>query len=99
LFPGRGLQFAFFRWFLRHHARDLVAMEAVVRATPLDWTIARPGRLVQSPDDGYRTARDAFVAGAPLSMSFRAVAAFLVDSVERGAHVREIVGLARAATA
>jgi putative NADH-flavin reductase len=98
LFPARGLQFAFFRWFLRHHARDLVAMEAVVRATPLAWTIARPGRLVQSSDAGYRTARDALVAGAPLSMSFRAVAAFLVDCVERRAHAREIVGLARAAT-
>jgi putative NADH-flavin reductase len=89
LFPGRGLQIAFFRWFLRHHARDLVAMEAVVR----------PGRLFQSSDAGYRTAPDALVAGAPLSMSFRAVAAFLVDCIERGAHAREIVGLARAATA
>jgi hypothetical protein len=27
-------------------------------------------------------------------MSFRALAAFLLDSVERGTHAREIVGLA-----
>ncbi len=94
LFPLPGLRFAFFRWFLRHHACDLVAMEAVVRATALDWTIARPGRLIATPDARYLSARDALPAG-PLSMSFRAVAAFLLDCVEGGTHVREIVGLVR----
>jgi len=97
LFPMKGPLFAFFRWFLRHHARDLSAMEAVVRATPLDWTMARPGRLVQSADAGYRAQPDALPAHAPLSMSFRAVAAFLVDCVEQHTHSRAIVGLARAA--
>jgi putative NADH-flavin reductase len=98
LFPGKGLQFAFFRWFLRHHARDLVAMEAVVRATALEWTLARPGRLVHTTDESYRTARDGLVAGAPLSMSFRAVAAFLVDCVDQHTHAREIIGLGRGAS-
>jgi len=93
LFPNRDLRFTFFRWLLRHHLRDLDAMEAVVRATPFDWTIARPPRLVDAADDRYRSQRDAFPPGR-LSMSFRAVAAFLLDCIEQGRHARAIVGLA-----
>jgi putative NADH-flavin reductase len=93
LFPDRSLGFAFFRWLLQHHARDLVAMEAVVRATSFDWTIARPPRLVESPRQSYRHERDALPAGAR-SVSYRAVAAFLLDCIEQGAHSREVVGLA-----
>jgi putative NADH-flavin reductase len=94
LFPEKGLYFAFFRWFLRHHARDLTAMESLVRATPLDWTIARPPRLVASPDDRYRGAREALPVPGSRSMSFRSVAAFLLDCVAQRTHVREVVGLA-----
>jgi|ERR1700722_9095816 putative NADH-flavin reductase len=96
LFPDRRLPFRFFRWLLRHHARDLVAMEAVVRATELDWTIARPPRLVEAQDESCRCARDALPAGA-WSMSFRAVARFLIECAEQGTHVREVVGLAKGA--
>jgi putative NADH-flavin reductase len=93
LFPERGLRFAFFRWVLAHQIRDLVAAEQIVRATDLEWTIARPPRLTQSPGEGYHSATDAFPDGA-FAMSFRAVAAFMVDAAERRAHVREVVGLA-----
>jgi putative NADH-flavin reductase len=93
LFPERRLAFRFFRWLLRHHARDLYAMEAVVRATNLDWTIARPPRLVKTRDESYRCERDALPEGA-WSMSYRAVAAFLLDCAERGLHAHQIVGLA-----
>jgi putative NADH-flavin reductase len=92
LFPGRGLQFAIFRRLLKHHATDLQAMEAVVQATPFDWTIARPPRLVRSPEQRYRTERE----GLPLpaaAMSFRSVAAFLLDSVEQNKYLRTVVGL------
>ncbi|WP_438024260.1 NAD(P)-dependent oxidoreductase [Sorangium sp. So ce233] len=94
LFPEKGLRFVLFRWLLEHHVRDLDAMEAVVRASRCDFTIARPPRLVDARDEGYRSARDALPAGAD-AMSFRAVAAFLLDCVEQRTHVREIVGLAR----
>lgn len=94
LFADRRLRFRFFRWLLRRHARDLAAMEAVVRATPFDWTIARPPRLVEDPDASYRDVRDALPPGA-WSMSYRAVAAFLIDCAERGAHPRAVVGLGR----
>ena len=93
LFPEKGLAFALFRFILQHVAHDLEAAEQVVRATPLDWTIARPPRLVDSPEERYRAAPDALPAGA-LSMSFRAVAAFMLDAAERRAHVQEVVGLA-----
>jgi len=94
LFPMRGPVFAFFRWFLRHHARDLAAMERLVQDSPLAWTIARPGRLATADDDSYRIATNAYPLNGR-TMSFRAVAGFLVESVERGRAVREIVGLAR----
>jgi hypothetical protein len=69
-------------------------MESLVRATPIDWTIARPPRLVASPDDRYRGAREALPVPGSRSMSFRSVAAFLLDCVAQRTHVREVVGLA-----
>jgi hypothetical protein len=87
-----GLRFAFFRWFLQHHIRDLQAMEALVQATPFEWTIARPARLVHSPAERYTSAREALPEGGR-PISFRAVAAFLLDSVEQHSHARQIVGL------
>jgi putative NADH-flavin reductase len=96
LFPEKGLSFRLFRWLLRHHARDLLAMEAVVAASGLEWTIARPPRLVRSQAEGYVSARGVFPNGGSV-MSFRAVAAFLLDSVDQGTFAREIIGLARPA--
>jgi len=94
LFPEGGLYFAFFRWLTKHHARDLRSMEQIVQASGLEWTIARPPRLKKSPSASYH----ALAAALPRdkgAMSFRAVATFMVDSVENRSHIREIVGLAR----
>jgi putative NADH-flavin reductase len=47
------------RRFLKHVFADFVAMEKVVRASGLDWTIVRPPRLTDKPLSGhYRTQRD-----------------------------------------
>jgi putative NADH-flavin reductase len=94
LFPEKGLYFAFFRWLTTYHARDLRAMEHIVQESGLAWTIARPPRLTKSPDAGFVAVRDALPAGSR-AMSFRSVAAFMLDAVERRSHVAEIVGLAR----
>jgi len=94
LFPEKGLRFAFFRWLLTYIARDLDAAEQIVRATPLEWTIARPPRLVEKPDETYRATRDALPADG-FTMSFRALARFALDVAEQRTHVHEIVGLAR----
>jgi hypothetical protein len=57
------------------------------------WTIARPPRLINTSDERYRATRDALPSGA-FSMSFRAVAAFMLDTVEHRTHVHQVVGLA-----
>jgi len=92
LFAGEGLSFRFFKWFLRNHARDLSDMEAVVRATDLDYTIARPPRLIDAPDEAYQSAPDSLPNGKQ-SISFRAVGAFLIDAIERDLYSRQIAGL------
>jgi len=49
---------------LAHTTIDKRHMEAVVRASGLDWTIVRPPRLTDTPRTGtYRTAADRNVAG------------------------------------
>jgi len=94
LFPRSGLYFAFFRLLAINHVRDLRSMEEVVRTSGLAWTIARPPRLTRSPSSSFH----AFAGALPEDrhrMTFRGVAAFMLDSVERGSHIREVVGLAR----
>lgn len=94
LFPGEGITFAFFRWLLKHISRDLETAEDIVRSTPFDWTIVRPPRLTNSADTEFRVVRDALPPRGSVA-SFRAVATFMVDSVEQRSHFRELVGLAR----
>jgi putative NADH-flavin reductase len=94
LFPAKGILYAFFRWFLRHHARDLSAMETVVQATDIDFTIARPPRLVHSKDERRRVAAG-ILPRRSYTLSFRALAAFLLECVEQHRFAREVVGLAR----
>lgn len=95
LFPEKGTFFVFFRWLLTYIRRDLGTAEEIVRATSLDWTIARPPRLTSSSDERYRAERDALPASG-YSVSFRALAAFLLNVVEGRNYVRETVGLAGA---
>lgn len=92
LFPMKGLLYAFFRLLLKHIARDLGGAEAIVRRSQLEWTIARPPRLTNGSREHYRASRDSLPAGA-FSMSFRAVAAFMLEAVEQHSHVHEVVGL------
>jgi putative NADH-flavin reductase len=93
LFPEKGLLYAFFRWLLRHHARDLRAMEHIVEASRLAWTIARPPRLTGGSSVQYRAEANALPRGARFSLSHRSVAAFMLDAIERGSYVTQVVGL------
>lgn len=92
LFPEDGLYFAFFRWLTRHHLHDLRAMENIVQTNGLAWTIARPPRLTKSSDPTFSSRTNALPHHSR-SISFRAVAAFMLDAVEQKSHVNEIVGL------
>jgi putative NADH-flavin reductase len=95
LFPGGGPAVAFFRSLIRHHMRDLRAMEQALEKSAVEWTIARPPRLVTTRNEAFVTAEGSFPGrlSAGISMSWRAVAAYLVDALERRAHARRVVGL------
>jgi putative NADH-flavin reductase len=91
-FPGVLNRIASF--IMRNHMRDSLAMEAIVQARGLDWTIARPPRLTQEDYTAYRSRENA----APrmgFSLSRRAVAVFMLDAIEQRKHIHKIVGIAK----
>ncbi|MBV8841131.1 MAG: NAD(P)H-binding protein [Alphaproteobacteria bacterium] len=83
------------RTLLRNIAEDNAAMERCIAASALDWTIARPPRLTNGRMTGnYRVAEDHLPRRGFL-VSRADVAHFLLGALERGAHRRKIVGVAR----
>jgi putative NADH-flavin reductase len=95
LFPGGGPGVGFFRALINHHIRDSKRMEDLVTESELEWTIARPPRLVMTREESYR-AEEGRLPGrltVAASISWRAVAAFLLDAVERHLYARRVVGL------
>jgi hypothetical protein len=70
-------------------------MEELVTESEMEWTIARPPRLIMTRDEGYRAEEGRLPVRLSVgaSMSWRAVAAFLLDAVERHLYPRRIVGL------
>jgi putative NADH-flavin reductase len=83
------------RTFLRNVARDSAEMERIVRASDLDWTVARPPRLTNGAlTRAYGVADGRMPDAARLTISRADVADFLLDEVEHPAHLRRIVGLA-----
>jgi NAD(P)H-binding len=91
-FPGFFNRIA--RYILRNHMRDSHEMEEIVQQSGLDWTIARPPRLTQKDDLNYRSRED-----AQPKMGFvvarKAVASFMLDSIEKQKHLRKVVGIAK----
>jgi len=70
---------------------DMEAMEAVVSASDLDWTIVRPPGLTEEPGTGYAIAperiQDPF-------MSREDLATALLDQLEDDRYVRRVVAVA-----
>jgi putative NADH-flavin reductase len=95
LFPGGGPPVRFFRRLIGHHLRDSKAMEELVTRSDLEWTIARPPRLVMTRDEVYVAEEGHLPGGLTFraSMSWRAVAAFLLHAAEGRLHPCRIVGL------
>jgi len=91
-FPGIPNRIASF--IMRNHMRDSLAMEAIVQANGLDWTIARPPRLTQEDSFTYRS-REGAAPRMCFTLSRKAVAAFMLDAIEQKKHVHKIVGIAR----
>jgi putative NADH-flavin reductase len=97
LFPGGGAMVEFARFVAQKHIKDVEAMEERFRQSDLQWTFARPPRLVATPEEAYRECEDALPGGLTFGalLSWRGVAAFLLDCVQAGSHLRKVVGIAR----
>ncbi len=83
------------RTLLRHTAEDQRAMETLITGSELDWTLLRPARLVNGALTGDYTAM-ARSDGIPVSnagLTREDLAHMMLDTVERGAHMNEIVWL------
>ena len=91
-FPGIPNRIASF--IMRNHMRDSLAMEEIVQASGLDWTIARPPRLTQDDYLTYRS-REGAAPKMNFSLARKAVAAFMLDAIEQKKHFRKIVGIAK----
>jgi len=74
--------------------KDLKGMEKVVTESSLNWTIVRPNWLAQGQDEQYRAQVGALPAKA-LKTSFRALAKFMLDTVEGRQYQRQILGLGK----
>jgi putative NADH-flavin reductase len=90
----RGIPNRIVSFILRNHMRDSLAMEKVVQDSGLDWTIARPPRLTQEQYATYRS-REGAAPRRGFSLSRKAVAAFMLDTIEQKKHFQKIVGIAK----
>lgn len=83
------------RTLVRHIATDQRGMEELVAQSGLDWTLVRPALLDDSPFTGRYAALPVGSEGvAPYARMSRAdVACMMLDSVERGTHVKQVVRL------
>jgi putative NADH-flavin reductase len=80
------------RTILRHFSRDQRAMEKIVTASNLDWTVLRPPRMTDSAPDEQSTA----MFGEPpdskgMQITKEEVARVMLDTVENGRYIRKLV--------
>ncbi|HEV2356662.1 MAG TPA: NAD(P)H-binding protein [bacterium] len=83
------------RTLVRHIASDQRAMEELVAQSGLDWTVVRPALLDNSPLTG-RYAASPVGSDEPVSyarMSRADVACMMLDCVERGTYMKQVVRL------
>jgi putative NADH-flavin reductase len=91
-FPGIPNRIA--RFILRNHMRDSLAMEKIVQASGLDWTIARPPRHTQGQYTTYRS-REGAAPKMGFTLARKAIAAFMLDAIEYKRHFQKIVRIAK----
>ena len=92
LFPGGGLFVRALRWLVGRMVADARRMEEHVRASGLDWTIARTDFLTNADTTSYRVAARALPeGGGPVPRA--AVATFLLAEASRPNYRRQVVGL------
>jgi putative NADH-flavin reductase len=74
-------------------SRDMAAMEQEFVGTGLDWTMVRPPRLTNGQGTQHYRVRDGHLPSGGFLISRSDVAHFMLGEVERGEHVRQIVGV------
>ena len=80
------------RTLLRHFSRDQRAMEKLVTASDLDWTILRPPRMSDSaPDEQSTSTLDEPPDASGMLITREEVARVMLDTVENRRYVRELV--------
>jgi len=80
------------RTLLRHFSRDQRAMEKLVTASDLDWTILRPPRMTDSaPDEQSTSTLDEPPDASGMLITKEEVARVMLDTVENHRHIRELV--------
>jgi putative NADH-flavin reductase len=80
------------RTILRHFSRDQRAMERLVTASDLDWTVLRPPRMTDSAPDGQSTS----TLGEPpdssgMQITKEEVARVMLDTAENRRYIRKVV--------
>ena len=80
------------RTLLRHFSSDQLAMEKLVTASDLDWTVLRPARMTASAPDGRSTS----ILGEPpdsagMQITKEEVARVMLDTVENRRHIKKLV--------
>ena len=95
LFEDIGLLAALLRrTLLRNVVIGSGEMERIVAASDLDWTSVRPPRLTNGPLTGRYQVEDSRFPPGKRTLSRADVAHFLLDELDRRAHLRQIVGIA-----
>ena len=97
LFRGDGLLDGLLRRLTPHVVQEAGRMEERIRASSLDWTIARMGFLTNGEATSYRHAAGAAPEGGG-SISRAAVASFLLQEARQPSYGRQVVGLCGASS-
>jgi len=80
------------RTILRHFSSDQRAMEKLVTASDLDWTVLRPPRMTDSaPDEQSTSTLDDPPDASGMIITKEEVARVMLDTVENRRHIRELV--------
>jgi uncharacterized protein YbjT (DUF2867 family) len=80
------------RTILRHFSSDQRAMERIVTASDLDWTVLRPPRMSDSAPDGQSTAMlGEPTDGSGMLITKEEVARVMLDTAENRRYVRKVV--------
>ena len=74
---------------------DMRRMEQIVMASPLDWTIVRPARLINIPEVGKYRIGEGYVLPDGGATSRADLADFMLQEVQRNQHLKQGVAIAK----